>query len=67
VDSGRKKGDKFGFNAGIDVRWMFTRNIGAGALARFSRATIELNAAEGRTVAVDAGGTHVGVGLRVVF
>ena len=67
VDTNRKKGSKTGFNLGADVRWMFTRNIGAGALVRATRATIDLDAAENRTVSLDVGGTQVGVGLRVAF
>jgi opacity protein-like surface antigen len=67
VDSTRQKGTKSGFNAGADVRWMFTRHIGAGAVVRFSRATIDLDAAENRTVSVDVGGAQAGAGLRIGF
>lgn len=67
VDSTSKKGSKLGFNVGMDVRWMFTRTIGAGALVRFTRATVDLDAGENRTVAVDAGGTHVAAGVRIQF
>jgi opacity protein-like surface antigen len=67
VDSTRKKGSKAGFNAGADVRWMFTRNIGVGMMARFARATVDLDPVDDRTITVDAGGAQVGVGLRVGF
>lgn len=67
VDSTRKKGSKVGFNAGADVRWMFTRNIGLGVMARFTRATVDLDPVDDRTITVDAGGAQVGVGLRVGF
>ena len=45
VDTARQKGTKTGFNVGADVRWMFTSRIGAGALVRLARATIDLEAA----------------------
>lgn len=67
VDTNRKKASKTGYNAGADVRWMFTRNVGAGVVLRFTRATVDLDAGEGRTVAVDAGGGQVGAGLRISF
>jgi opacity protein-like surface antigen len=67
VDSSPKKGSKVGFNVGADVRWMFTRTIGAGALVRFTRATIDLDAGDNRTVAVDAGGTQIAAGVRIQF
>ena len=56
-----------GFNVGADVAWMFTRNVGAGALLRFARASLDLRAPDGRTIAVDAGGFHVGGGVRLAF
>jgi hypothetical protein len=56
-----------GFNAGADVAWMFSRNVGAGGMVQFSRATVKLDAGSGRTVSIDAGGAQVGAGLRFVF
>jgi hypothetical protein len=67
VDSADRTGTDAGFNAGADVRWMFTRSVGVGAVLRFTRATVDLAAGDGRTVAVDAGGTQAGVGLRLAF
>ena len=55
-----------GFNAGVDLRWMFTRSFGLGALVRYSRATVDLNA-DARTVRVRVGGAQAGVGVRVAF
>lgn len=63
----RAKASAAGFNAGADVRWMFARSIGVGALVRFSRATVDLNTVESRTLPVRAGGVQAGVGMRVVF
>ena len=56
-----------GFNAGVEGIWMFNRRFGAGALVRFTRATVKLDAPDSRTIEVDAGGTQAGVGLRVRF
>lgn len=66
VDSQRVSGTATGFNAGADIRWMFTRNIGIGGLVRYTRASVDLTR-DGRTVTVDAGGTQVGGGLRLAF
>lgn len=67
VDTTSKKGSKAGFNAGADVRWMFSRSFGVGGVVRFSRATIDLDEIDGRTVSVDAGGVQAGVGIRIGF
>jgi Outer membrane protein beta-barrel domain len=67
VDSRDVKKSATGFNAGADVRWMFSRHVGVGALVRFTRATVDLDGPDTRTIPVDAGGTHVGAGLRVGF
>lgn len=61
------KGSKTAFNVGADVMWMFSRNVGAGGLIRFSRASVDLDAPASRTVSVDAGGLFVGGGLRLAF
>jgi hypothetical protein len=66
VDSRRITGTATGFNAGADLQWMFTRNVGAGALVRFTRAIVDLSI-DGRTIQVDAGGTQVGAGVRIGF
>jgi hypothetical protein len=55
-----------GFNAGADLFWMFSRNVGAGGLVQITRATAKLPAGD-RTISVDAGGAQVGAGLRFVF
>jgi len=63
----RSSASKTGFNAGADVTWMFSRQIGAGGLVRFTRATVAEDAGNGRTVSVDAGGLQVGAGVRFLF
>jgi hypothetical protein len=55
-----------GFNAGGDVRWMFTRAFGIGGLVRFTRATVDLESGD-RTISVQAGGVQAGGGIRLVF
>ena len=61
------KGSAVAFNVGGDVMWMFGRNVGVGGLVRFSRATVDLDAPDNRTVSVDAGGVYAGGGLRLLF
>lgn len=55
-----------GVHAGVDLRWMFSRGLGIGALVRYTNATVHL-AADGRTISVRTGGTEAGVGVRLVF
>ncbi len=55
------------FNAGADIAWMFSRNIGAGGIIRFAKASVDLDAGPNRTISVDAGGVYVGGGLRILF
>ena len=55
-----------GFHAGADVGFFFSEVIGLGALIRYSGGSVELQGADGM-VPVDAGGFHVGGGLRVRF
>jgi hypothetical protein len=65
--SSRAKASAAGFNAGADLRWMFSRWIGLGGLVRYSRATVDLTTSDNRTLAVRAGGVQGGVGIRLVF
>jgi hypothetical protein len=62
----RASAGALGFNAGADVRWMFTHSAGIGGLVRFTRATVNLTS-ETRTVPVRAGGMQAAAGLRFVF
>jgi hypothetical protein len=56
-----------GFNAGIDVTWMFTRSAGVGGLIRYTRADVDLDAGDRRTLAMKAGGVQGGIGIRLAF
>jgi len=60
-------GSAAGFNAGVDVTWMFAESVGIGGLVRYTRADIDLKAVEGRSLTVKAGGLQGGAGIRVLF
>jgi hypothetical protein len=66
VDTKRATGTATGFNAGVDFQWMFNRQLGVGALIRFTRATVDLGL-DNRRIPVDAGGTQVAGGIRLAF
>ncbi len=53
----------WGYQFGVDGRYMITKVIGAGAFLRVTKATSNFN----NTVSMDAGGVQVGGGLRVRF
>jgi hypothetical protein len=63
----RAKGSGIGVNAGVDVTRMLTPRVGAGALVRYTRATLDLNAPGSRRVSTEAGGVQAGAGLRIRF
>ena len=65
-----------GFHLGIDTRYIFMRNVGfmrdvgAGAMLRYSRGSVDLAAPAGSgaaTTSIDVGGLELGVGLRFTF
>jgi len=56
-----------GFNAGGDVAFFFTRQLGVGAMVQLSGTTIDLPAAGGGSRRVKVGGGHAGGGLRLRF
>lgn len=58
---------KIGFNAGGDVAFFFTRQVGVGATVQFSGATIDLPGALRSTQKVKVGGGQAGGGLRLRF
>ena len=53
---------KTGFNAGADVAYYFTKNVGVGGIVRFSAAKTTFSLGD-----VDAGGALVGGGVRLRF
>ena len=58
---------KVGFNAGGDLAFFFTRNVGVGATMQFSGTSVKLPGALGSTQEVKVGGGQAGVGLRLRF
>ena len=63
----RSKASAAGFNAGLDIAWMFQRSLGIGGLIRFTRAEVDVDVSDGRGIAMKAGGVQAGVGLRLAF
>jgi hypothetical protein len=69
----RIDGSGWGFHAGADGSFFFTRVLGVGGFARYSRGSIDLENTVARAfgqrelVAVTAGGVQVGGGLRLKF
>lgn len=62
------EGTGWGFHVGGDVSYFFTRVVGIGGFARFSRATVTLDdPLSGVPVDVKAGGFQTGGGLRLKF
>lgn len=62
------EGSGWGFHAGADVGWFFTRVVGVGAMLRFSRANVEVfDPLSELTAELKAGGVQFGGGLRLKF
>jgi hypothetical protein len=55
------------FNVGFDMMWRVGQHFGVGGMIRFASAPIDLDAGDGRTLTVDAGGIAGGGGVRLVF
>lgn len=67
VTTTRSSENAVGFNAGADVSFRLTANVGVGLLIRYSHATSDGFSAAGAPVSVDVGGLHAGGGLRLAF
>jgi hypothetical protein len=63
----RLTGSGAGFNVGVDVSWMFTRQFGWGGAVRYTHGTTDLNVTGGRSVSTDAGGAQAVTGIRIAF
>jgi hypothetical protein len=62
------KDQGFGFHAGADVAYFFTRTVGVGALVQFTRGRVDLTSpATGGSLSVDVGGLQAGGGIRLRF
>ena len=58
---------KTGYNAGADVAFFFSRQVGVGATLQFAGTTVQLPGALGSTLDVKVGGSQIGGGLRLRF
>jgi opacity protein-like surface antigen len=57
-----------GFNLGIDGRYMFMPNVGAGAMLRYTRGSVDLTSPTGEADhKLDVGGLEIAAGLRFKF
>lgn len=59
-----------GFNASLDVSWRFSRSFGAGAVVRYTQASLPFTPGTGETarnLTVNLGGLQAGAGLRLLF
>jgi hypothetical protein len=54
-----------GLHAGLDVRYLVTKNVGAGAFVRFTSGSVDAAAVTGGKI--DVGGLQYGAGLRFRF
>jgi opacity protein-like surface antigen len=63
-----QKESAVGFNLGVDTRYMFTRNIGLGALLRYTHGSVTLTSPTGNEdIKNDVGGFDIAGGLRFRF
>ena len=56
-----------GFNAGVDITWSLTRNVGFGGLVRYASANTDLDVRDGHALSTKAGGIHAAAGVRFAF
>lgn len=56
-----------GFNVGGSLTYRFTTHLGAAFQARYSQASLSVTPPDGRAIDFDAGGFHVGGGIRIDF
>jgi opacity protein-like surface antigen len=63
-----QKESAVGFNVGADARYMFMRNVGVGALLRYTRGSVTFTSPSGGAdIKTDAGGLEIAGGLRFRF
>jgi hypothetical protein len=67
VSQERASESVIGFNVGADGMFLFTRHVGVGGAARFSRASVDITTGNQSSLSVDVGGLIVSGGLRVAF
>jgi len=67
VDHRGESGSAAGYHAGVEGAYYFSSRVGMTGVVRYSDAAIDLNAPDGGTVPVAAGGLQMVVGLRLSF
>ncbi len=60
------RGAGIGFNAGVDVTYLFTERLGGGVFARWAGGNVDLATSGGRQ-SVKVGGLQTGIGIRAFF
>jgi hypothetical protein len=61
------KGNIIGYNAGVDLTWRFSKNVGVGMVTRYSAGNKQFTPAGGTPFKVEAGGLHAMGGLRIIL
>lgn len=61
-----RKGNRWGYHAGVDASYFFSEYVGVQGLARYSKATVTVGPDDNES-SVEAGGLQIGGGLRVRF
>ena len=56
-----------GAHGGVDLTWLLSRQVGIGAVVRYSRATADFTTPAGGSLSLDAGGLQAMAGVRVRF
>lgn len=67
VTTERASGSGPGFNVGVDIAWMMTREFGFGGAVRYTRGRVDLNGSGSSNVSTDAGGAQAVAGVRIAF
>lgn len=65
--SAREKKAHLGVNAGMTLDYRFAPRVGVAVTARYSHARVRFDVADSAGVNLDAGGAHVGAGIRFRF
>jgi hypothetical protein len=61
------KGNIIGYNAGVDLTWRFSKNVGAAMLIRYAAGNKQFTPPGGTPFKVEAGGLHAMGGLRIIL
>jgi hypothetical protein len=67
LTTGVVDGSAFGFNAGAEVTWYFSRNFGAGGVVRVTEGTKTMSLGIGEPFDLSLGAIHLSTGIRMRF